>query len=60
MGKFYNTLRWFKHGLSLNSKWTDALFGTAVTYFKMSKYKDALKYIQTAIECYDKAMVPRE
>ena len=45
MGKFYNTLCWFKNGLSLNNMWTDALYGTAVTYFKMSSYKDALHYI---------------
>jgi tetratricopeptide (TPR) repeat protein len=46
--KFNNALIWFKHGIDLDSKWTDCYFGCALTYFKMSNYEKAYEFVKKA------------
>jgi tetratricopeptide (TPR) repeat protein len=45
IGLYGCAIRWFEHGLKLKHRWTDALYGLSVSYFKIKKYEKALEYI---------------
>lgn len=57
LGKRQNTLLWFKYALQLKPRWTDALYGVAVTQFKSGDFNSALEFIERAVETYRQGLV---
>lgn len=45
-------LQFFDFCLEIRPRWTDALFGKAVTYFKLGEFKKSKKCVKTAIHNY--------
>jgi len=52
MGKYEIAIRFFKYAQEIRPRWTDALFGEAVTHFKLGEFKRAKKCIKLAIQHY--------
>ena len=49
LGRPYIALKFFEHARELRPRWTDALFGEAVTYFKLGNYRKSQESISLAI-----------
>jgi tetratricopeptide (TPR) repeat protein len=52
IGKFENSIRWFKHVLEINPNNSDAYYGLALANFKVKRYFEAHKCVEKAIEFY--------
>ena len=52
LGRYDVALRFFQHAMEIRPRWTDALFGQAVTYFKLGKYCQSKDCVKTAIYNY--------
>lgn len=56
LGRYDTAIRFFQYAEDIKPRWSDALFGKAVTYFKLGEYKQSKKCVKLAIKQfkYDK------
>ena len=52
LGRYDIAIRFFGYAIEIRPRWTDALFGQAVTYFKLGNFKMSKKCVKTAIHNY--------
>jgi tetratricopeptide (TPR) repeat protein len=52
IGNYQTALQFFDFAMEIRPRWTDALFGKAVTYFKLGHFKQSKKCVKTAIHNY--------
>lgn len=50
LGKFTISRMFYDHCLEIKPRWTEALFGKAVTYFKQGMYNDSRRCVKVAIK----------
>jgi tetratricopeptide (TPR) repeat protein len=55
VGNYQVAVRFFRFASKLKQNWTDALFGEAVTHFKLRNYTEAEACIVKALKSYKKA-----
>ncbi len=61
-GDYYTAIEYYKASLQINPVYTDALYGLAKTYFKLSEYDESFKYITAArqIDKYETVLMVLE
>lgn len=52
IGKFQMAVKFFSYAQRVRPRWTDALFGEAVSHFKGQDFKSAKRCIKKAIKSY--------